>query len=353
MLLLWKVPQWQTAPWRASLTPKDQLEIEDDLRRTLVLLLAGESIVLALALVLRRIAANERATRAGMEVAREAQRGERFSRAVAELADDRAEVRIGAVYTLEQLGRESPTQHAPIIEVLCAFVRDHTAWEADRPPAALPVDVQAVLTVLGRRERAPEREEVLDLRRTDLRGADLNGVHFEKALLSEAHLDGASLQGAHLERADLRGAQLVSADLVQAHLNNADLRDADLEAAYLVEAHLEGADLGNASLGGAYLGGAHLEGADLSGADLGGAYLYQANLEGASLQGAQAMSATGINRDERERMHGADTEEHDPPAPRQLASVPPLVSLRSRRLKAKRREPDTEPPRLHDRSRKG
>jgi hypothetical protein len=336
-LLLWKLPQWQTAPWRAFLTPKDLLLVENELRQTLVLLLGAALIIGALAVLWRRIGASERAAHASLAVMQEAQRSDRLTRAVSQLADERPEVRVGAVYGLEQIAAESAPQHWPIMEVLCAYLREHAAWTPERPqPTRLPTDIQAVLSVLGRRTRAHEQGERLDLRRVDLRGADLNELHLERAILFEAHLENANLQGAHLELADLRGAHLSHADAVGANLKGADLREAHLESAYLVEAHLEGADLGGAYLSGAYLGGAHLEGADLGGAHLDGAYLYKAHLEGASLHGARVVSTIGIHRDERERINrtvAAAVEEpvpltrRKPPAP---AAPDEPVSLRRR-----------------------
>jgi hypothetical protein len=329
--LLWQLPQQQTAPWRAFLTPKDLLLIENELRQTLVLLFGTGLIASALAILWRRAAAGERAAHASLAVAQEAQRSERFGRAVAQLADDRLMVRIGALYVLEQIAAESASQHWPIMEVLCAYLREHAGWVAERPrPERLPIDVQTVLTVLGRRTRAHERNEKLDLRGTDLRGAVLDGVHLERAILVGVHLEEASLQEAHLEAADLRGAFLSNADLVEANLKGADLSEAVLESAYLVEAHLEGANLGAAVMAGAYLGGAHLEGANLAGAQLDGAYLYKAHLEGASLHTAPAVSAMGPHPDERERINRTASED----VPRSTApasATKARVSLRNRR----------------------
>lgn len=313
VLLLWLLPHWQSAPLGIALPPRDLLLVQNELRRTLVLLFGVASVVAVAVLLWRRVVDSERTARDALAVAREAQRGERFGRAVGQLADDCLEVRLGAIYGLEQIAAESAIQHRAVMEVLCAFLRARAAWHPLRPEAApLAIDVQAVLTVLGRRNRAHQPEERLDLRRTDLRGADLNGARLGPAILSGAHLEGASLQGAQLEGADLRGAQLGNADLVEAHLEQADLREAQMESAYLVEAHLEGADLGGAQLPGAYLGGAHLEGANLTGAQLDGAYLYKAHLEG-----------TRLSAEEPVRIDRA-------------ASIAKTVSLRRRRIRARK-----------------
>jgi hypothetical protein len=78
------------------------------------------------------------------------------------------------------------------MEVLTAYVRQHAAWKKEpqeekqegqfKPPAP---DIQAILTVLGRRARTFERgeDQRLDLRATDLRGANLAGAHLEGAFL--------------------------------------------------------------------------------------------------------------------------------------------------------------------------
>jgi hypothetical protein len=253
--LLWWVPAWEIAPWRDALLPHQLIELQNQIRQTVAVGLAALAVLAGFALLWRRVAASERTALAALRMSADTQRGERFTAAVGQLADARLEVRLGAIYALEQLAADSPRQHAPAMEVLCAFLRERAAWDEDRPQTPrLPTDVQAVLTVIGRRAVTPAGGELrLDLRRTDLRGADLNGVHLARAILFEAHLDHATLQAAHLAGADLRGASLQGADL----------------------------------------GGAHLD----------GAYLYKANLEGASLHGARAMSSIGVHRDERERIN--------------------------------------------------
>ncbi len=81
-------------------------------------------------------------------------------------------------------------------------------------------------------------------------------------------MEGANLRRADLRRADLTSAYLREADLTDANLEGADLYRAILQWADLTDANLEGADLTDAHLTGADLTGAYLTGADLTGADL-------------------------------------------------------------------------------------
>jgi hypothetical protein len=126
---------------------------------------------------------------------------ESFSKAAEQLGSDKIEMRLGGIYTLERISRESPDDYWTVMETLCAFVRERSKanrkqlisdrakaiWEeegrtdgrakvhwdkADKeleleqrePPAA---DIAVVLTVIDRRcQRKREKTKgwVLDLR---------------------------------------------------------------------------------------------------------------------------------------------------------------------------------------------
>ena len=107
--------------------------------------------------------------------------------------------------------------------------------------------------------------------------------------LRRANLRKADLSGADLREANLRGADLSGADLYEANLRGANLSEANLTIAHLYEANLSGANLWKADLSGADLREANLRVADLSGADL-----YEANLRGANLSEANLRGAKGL-----------------------------------------------------------
>lgn len=201
-----------------------------------------------------------------LRVTTERQLADRFTQAVDQLASENLELRLGGIYALERIARGAEADYWPVMEILTTYVRAHVPWMESRPPNEEPAarklaaDIQAALTVLGRRERTYKNGEDLrlDMRGTDLRRANLSGAHLEGAILSGAHLEEANLSGAHLEDAILRGT----------HLEKASLIGAFLERAFLGGAYLEGAVLTEANLEKAYLSGAHFETANLLGADL-------------------------------------------------------------------------------------
>jgi hypothetical protein len=108
-------------------------------------------------------------------------------------------------------------------------------------PATRP-DIQAAVTVIGRRNAAHH-----------VRRINLRGVYLPRADLFHANLTGVNLEGANLTHADLHLANLTHAFLVRADLTGADLSGADLTEANLVRADLTGADLTAADLTGANL----------------------------------------------------------------------------------------------------
>jgi len=223
-----------------------------------------------------------------LELTRQGQVAERFTRALDQLGSTKLEQRLGGIYGLERIAKDSQTTRLQVFEVLAAYVRQHAPRDTkavesrqvanmrDRAP-----DVQATLTVLGRRTVMKD-DPPLDLRRTDLRGADLTGAQLQHALLGDAQLQLADLGGAHLQ----------DANLVRGQLQGVNLGGAELQGANLVGAQLQGANLGSAQLQDGNLGGAQLQRADLGDAQLQSANLAGAQLQGATLRGAQLQGAT-------------------------------------------------------------
>src|SRR5664280_2440027 len=185
-------------------------------------------------------------------LSREGHLADRYTKAVEQLGSDKIEVRLGGIYALERLMRDSSTDQPTIVEVLAAYIRQHAppasldeAKTADSPtlPSSPDADVQAALTVLGRRA-AVAAENHIDLTGAHLAGAqlgwaDLTGANLHRANLTRARLIGADLTGAYLDGANLAGAYLREADLTGAYLDGANLTGACLDGAVLTSAGLD------------------------------------------------------------------------------------------------------------------
>ena len=301
----------------------------DNARGRLLTLVAGLAAVVALIFTARTF-----------HMSREGQVTDRYAKAIEQLGSDKLDVRIGGIYALERIARDSARDHAVVMEVLTAFIREHCRepW----PPPARPglaritrrgpfrvggplrfmrirPDVQAAVAVVGRRDAERDVRPVdlfganlagAQLIYTDLGGALLTDADLRFALLAGAHLDKAILNDADLTEAILNIAYLRSANLKGADLTEADLSYANLSDTYLLRANLSGADLTGAGLTDADLTSANLKGADLTGADLTGADLTGEDLAGARWP-EDAPVPEGWKRDSSGRLRraGAGTEE--------------------------------------------
>jgi hypothetical protein len=162
-----------------ELGPKDRIQLEDDRRklqndvRTALLQgVAGGALLVGLVFTWQQQQATVRQVNDQLAVTRQGEAGERFGRSIDQLGSGKLDVRLGGIYELEQLARQSEDRRLVIYEVLAAYVRQHAPRLStpQRRPQVLTPDVQAALTVLGRRDRRP-KDPSLDLSGVDLRGA--------------------------------------------------------------------------------------------------------------------------------------------------------------------------------------
>lgn len=297
--VFWRVPIKRLQDFSPYLQPKEYIEIENSIRSGLAQAIGGAAILLGLFFTWRNIKATEKnlritqeATARNLFISQEGQITERFTRAIEQLGSDKLQVRLGGIYALERIARDSKQDHWPVMEILTAFVRATASAKltaeidtASEPPT----DIQAVLNVLARRQAEYEQgsKQRVDLRGSILVGANVIDCNLEKAILWGTHFEGANLRGTHLEDAGLSRAFLNSAQLIACHLERASLAEADMEQAVCTNAYLEGAQLNNANLRGAKLYDTNLSGASLLEADLTGASLQNANLSGAILKRAK------------------------------------------------------------------
>jgi hypothetical protein len=252
---------------------------------------------------------NYRGTRSGQVT-------DRLTKAVEQLGNSNPQVRMGAIYELEQIARDSKvtliarwrssaaaqalglapsperstaSRHRSYVNyvatLLAALVRSrsHLNDRGVSHGAVLKVrapDAQAALTVLCRPPVCDDHVKSgekgwLDLSRSDLSRARLRDAQLQGADLSYVRLQGTDLKSAKLQGAILKEANLGPAPGSRwrggANLRDANLTRADLTGAILDRAILTGAVLDGAILDGAILTGAVLDGAILDGAILDGA----------------------------------------------------------------------------------
>ena len=120
ILLWWKLPKVQVARSKA-LTDQIRFDRENEARKTLAQILGGIFLLAGLYSSVQTF-----------NLAREGQITDRYTKAIEQLgASDgtgisKLEVRLGGIYALERIARDSERDHRTIMEVLTTYVREHS-----------------------------------------------------------------------------------------------------------------------------------------------------------------------------------------------------------------------------------
>ena len=62
---------------------------------------------------------------------------DRYAKAIEQLGWDKLDVRVGGIYAIERVARDSARDHLTVMEVLTAFIREHS--DEPWPPPDHPV----------------------------------------------------------------------------------------------------------------------------------------------------------------------------------------------------------------------
>jgi hypothetical protein len=295
--LWWRLPKQQAD--RLALKIRDakaRVDVEDNFRKTVGQALGGAAVLLGAGLAYLQFSQQQRAAHDLLSSNHDLLISNQVSKGFEQLGSKEIVVRLGGIYALEGVMNTSDQYHQPVLEALSAFVR-----EGAKPPQPLvnnecrerakpPTDIQAALTVIGRRSAG---QGAVNLSGAVIPGANLFGTDLSAYVLSDANLTGANLSQAFLGNADLIDANLSCAKLFRANLTGSYLAGDNLSQAFLGVADLSHANLSRANLTGAVLTGANLTGAVLTGANLTDATLDgQQQLDEAC--GSEAVLPTGL-----------------------------------------------------------
>jgi len=289
VIVLWLIPTWQgeRAQDKHGVPRKDLADLENKFRTTLAQAIAGLGLVGGLYFTSETLRVNQ-----------EGQVTERFTRAVEQLADGRLDVRLGGIYALERIARDSSRDHWPVMQVLAADLRQHATVPSDKP-----ADVGAILAVLRERNYSREGHGWND----PGPGLDLSGI-----AVKDADLHGTALSRFKFRAADLQAAQFSGAEMIGTDLSLAKLNVSRFERAIMFQANLQDASLVSANMDGVMLLGADLRRANLDRAILTSAVLVGANFQRASLRGAKLVGSQLGNGRGKPFLHadlsGADVE---------------------------------------------
>jgi len=231
-LVVLLLPRFLVRSRHMSLTDKDRLDAEAAIRSSLIQLLGGSVLLAGLYFTAR-----------GFRLTREGHLTERYAKAIEQLGNSNADVRIGGIYALERIARDSDIDRETIIEVLTTFVREHTRSGHRNPSdAKVEADVQAAISVLARRPNANAETRRLDFYDSGLNDAYFRSGDFRKAMFLYSRLDSASFSGAKLDLADLSFCRATGAAFTSSTARGAHFVNAKYTNGWFLEASLTDTD---------------------------------------------------------------------------------------------------------------
>jgi uncharacterized protein YjbI with pentapeptide repeats len=299
--LVWDLPKIQVIQ-NPSIEKKDELTVEDKVRSTWINAIGGLFFFVTAYFAWK----NSDISHKQLLATQEKQITERFSKAVEQLGEESITVRLGAIYSLERIAKDSKYDHWTIMEVLTAFIREKSNRENENLTLLLEnevlrhfaenfmyqgvstLDVSKIVegTYSYYNDKVPQdvQASLTVIRRRNIENESIDNVSEEKRLdLSETNLNNTELYKANLDNANLIGAKLNRAGLIKAKLNNALLYGTEFNQAFLNSAELNGAKLNEAELNNAKMRAAKLKKAELNTAKLYKAFLQEADFTDAYL----------------------------------------------------------------------
>ena len=195
------------------------------------------------------------------------------------------EARLGALYSLERLLSESEKDQRAILETLCAYVRENSPldipededqakafFRGESPPApSRRADVQAAITIIGRRPALARNQRMvgncqLDFRNTNLVAYDFSGLNYLGANFSGSFLNMANLTGGTFDNSIFRNAFLRGANLTKARFPESSFEDCNFAKAIVDGTNFRRAIFVNADLRHAMVASLSIKGANLKSA---------------------------------------------------------------------------------------
>lgn len=270
LLIIWIIPKWYVKPLDNKALGESQSEfdrekekrkLEDDTRKTLAQIIGGVFLLFGIFVTYNTYRLNVDQ----QNLTREGQITDRFSKAVEHLGSNEQSIRIGGLYALERIARDSSKDQYTVFQIISAFISVRSPRTKDNTEKPLPLDVVVGLYILTDEKNRFHKEtqfsiQEIVLTNSNLRGATFIGANFRKMDFSDSDLRNARLWEANLELSDFINANLSGANFTRSLLEGSSFRYANLTNANF-EDSIFSSDEGNSER----YGSIDLRGADLTG----------------------------------------------------------------------------------------
>jgi hypothetical protein len=162
------------------------------------------------------------------------------------MGDENEYVKIGAIYSIEQLAASHPEHREIVANILSSYARSTFPWKYNKLPERKNEVAQATMLVITKHV-IPHHDVAVDLSNTDLRRLELEGKDLSKCTLIETHFDVADLLNTNFKGSTLTGSIFDGANLTGASFVDANLSHASFKDSTFYKTNFSGADLSGVS----------------------------------------------------------------------------------------------------------
>ena len=141
----WRLPKQQVERLLGLTNAKDRGDLENNFRQTITQTVGGVVVLFGAVFAYVEFQGQQQS-------AHDLLISNQVAKGFEDLGSCQIMIRIGGIYALEGVMNSSPQYHQAVLEGLAAFIRENTKGKTGTEPAT---DVQAVLTVIGRRAVGP------------------------------------------------------------------------------------------------------------------------------------------------------------------------------------------------------
>jgi uncharacterized protein YjbI with pentapeptide repeats len=245
---------------------RDRLKLVDDARKTLAQILGGLVVLVGLILTYYSYQLNVDK----QDLDRERQMTDRFSKAIEHLADEKQSIRLGGLFELERISKDSPKDFSSAMEVISSFIREKSPFQKttydekkeneiiylnikyrkyqdlteEEKNYVLPEEIKLALKIIGRREIKSETDhKVLNLRGININKADLSNLEFSDVDFSGSNLYGVNFRESKLLNANLSDSILYNCNFYKGKIFDSEITNSDLRQAKFLETEISNSDL--------------------------------------------------------------------------------------------------------------
>lgn len=231
LLAIYFLPKLQMMGFSALDDKFKKYELENEFRKTIIQVTGGFSLLVSLLFTWNQLAQTK-----DKDIA------EQINKTIVLMGNDNEYVRIGAIYSIEQLSADYEGSKNIISNILSSYVRSSYSWNNNIISDRKNEVVQASLLVISKLIQSTPNIKI-DISGTDLRRVELDGQKFNNCNFIGAHFEEADLLNTHFERSNLTGSSFNGASLVGTSFVGSNLNHASFAGVFFQNTDFSNSDL--------------------------------------------------------------------------------------------------------------